>query len=155
MRSAVFDISFQCSYPSNEHRHQVRTWDNAATNTCTDLSHVKTEHNRLQQEPITRNVQLHCICGTAFLQTELFLDYFPAKPDLSGQSHVLHEKLLLMELRMVTRASLVPSIDLRPSIGVVPSLVMDSWGPFLESPETLRVIFGCHNSLCILRTERF
>ena len=77
MRSAVFDISFQCSYPSNEHRHKVRTWDNAATNTCTDLSHVKTEHNRLQQEPITRNVQLHCICGTAFLQTELFLDWFP------------------------------------------------------------------------------
>ena len=27
-------------------------------------------------------------------------------------------------------------------------------GPFLESPETLRAIFGCHNSLCISRTER-
>ena len=25
---------------------------------------------------------------------------------------------------------------------------------FLESPETLRAIFGCHNSLCISRTER-
>ena len=28
-----------------------------------------------------------------------------------------------------------------------------SWGPFLESPETLRAIFGCHNSLCNSRTE--
>ena len=28
-------------------------------------------------------------------------------------------------------------------------------GPFLESPETLRAIFGCHNSLCISRTEGF
>ena len=27
-------------------------------------------------------------------------------------------------------------------------------GPFLESPETLRAIFGCHNSFCISRTER-
>ena len=27
-------------------------------------------------------------------------------------------------------------------------------GPFLERPETLRAIFGCHNSLCISRTER-
>ena len=27
-------------------------------------------------------------------------------------------------------------------------------GPFLESPETLRAIFGCHNSLCISRTEK-
>ena len=27
-------------------------------------------------------------------------------------------------------------------------------GPFLESPETLWAIFGCHNSLCISRTER-
>ena len=26
-------------------------------------------------------------------------------------------------------------------------------GPFLESPETLRAIFGCHNSLCNSRTE--
>ena len=26
--------------------------------------------------------------------------------------------------------------------------------PFLESPETLRAIFGCHNSLCISRMER-
>ena len=29
-----------------------------------------------------------------------------------------------------------------------------TWGPFLKSPETLRVVFGCHNSLCISRTER-
>ena len=29
-----------------------------------------------------------------------------------------------------------------------------TWGPFLESPETLRATFGCHNSLCISRTER-
>ena len=28
---------------------------------------------------------------------------------------------------------------------------MLSWGPFLE---TLRAIFGCHNSLCISRTEK-
>ena len=28
-----------------------------------------------------------------------------------------------------------------------------AWGPFLESPETLRAIFGCHNSLFISRTE--
>ena len=27
-------------------------------------------------------------------------------------------------------------------------------GLFLKSPETLRAIFGCHNSLCISRTER-
>ena len=27
-------------------------------------------------------------------------------------------------------------------------------GPFLKSPETLQAIFGCHNSLCISRTER-
>ena len=27
-------------------------------------------------------------------------------------------------------------------------------GPFLESPETLRAIFGCHNCLCISRIER-
>ena len=27
------------------------------------------------------------------------------------------------------------------------------WGPFLKSPETLRAIFGCHNSLCNSRTE--
>ena len=26
-------------------------------------------------------------------------------------------------------------------------------GSFLESPETLRAIFGCHNSLCNSRTE--
>ena len=26
-------------------------------------------------------------------------------------------------------------------------------GPFLESPETLRAIFGCHNSFCNSRTE--
>ena len=30
-----------------------------------------------------------------------------------------------------------------------------TWGPFLESPETLRAIFGCHNSLFISRTKRF
>ena len=28
------------------------------------------------------------------------------------------------------------------------------WGPFLESPETLRAILGCHNFLCNSRTER-
>ena len=27
-------------------------------------------------------------------------------------------------------------------------------GPFLKSPETLRAIFGCHHSLCILRIEK-
>ena len=27
-------------------------------------------------------------------------------------------------------------------------------GPSLKSPETLRAIFGCNNSLCISRTER-
>ena len=27
-------------------------------------------------------------------------------------------------------------------------------GPFLKSPETLRAVFGCHNSLFISRTER-
>ena len=26
---------------------------------------------------------------------------------------------------------------------------MNSWGPFSEGPETLRAVFGCHNSLCI------
>ena len=30
---------------------------------------------------------------------------------------------------------------------------VQTWGPFLESPETLRAIFGCRNSLCISRTE--
>ena len=30
-----------------------------------------------------------------------------------------------------------------------------TWGPFLESPETLRAIFGCHNSLCISRIFLF
>ena len=29
-----------------------------------------------------------------------------------------------------------------------------SWRPFLESPETLQAIFGCHNSRCISRMER-
>ena len=29
-----------------------------------------------------------------------------------------------------------------------------NWGPFLESPETLRVIFGCRSSFCISRTEK-
>ena len=31
---------------------------------------------------------------------------------------------------------------------------VDTRGPFLESPETLRAIFRCHNSPCISRTER-
>ena len=26
------------------------------------------------------------------------------------------------------------------------SFFLEAWGPFLESPETLRAIFGCHNS---------
>jgi len=28
-----------------------------------------------------------------------------------------------------------------------------AWGPFLESPETFRALFGWHNSLCILKTK--
>ena len=36
---------------------------------------------------MTRSVQLHCICGTVFLQTELiFWIHFPVKPDLSSLS---------------------------------------------------------------------
>ena len=32
------------------------------------------------------------------------------------------------------------------------SLILQNGGPFLESPETFRGIFGCHNSFCISRT---
>ena len=39
-------------------------------NSITEIMHD------LSQEPKIRSVQLHCICGTAFLQTELFLDWF-------------------------------------------------------------------------------
>ena len=28
-------------------------------------------------------------------------------------------------------------------------------GPFLESSETFRAFFGCHNSNCIVKTEKF
>ena len=32
--------------------------------------------------------------------------------------------------------------------------ITEDLGPFLESPETFRAIFGCHNSLFISRMER-
>ena len=41
------------------------------------------------------------------------------------------------------------------SLGCVLLTVFRNRGPFLESPETLRAIFGCHNSLCISITEIF
>ena len=32
-------------------------------------------------------------------------------------------------------------------------LPLETWGLFLESPETFRAYFGCHNSLCIFKTK--
>ena len=65
---------------------------------------VKLRKAREKQERMTKSVQLHCISGTAFLQTELRVYYFeidfPTKPDYSNQSQVLHEKSLPMGLRM-------------------------------------------------------
>ena len=33
--------------------------------------------------------------------------------------------------------------------GPGPRTALQTRGPFLESPETLRAIYGCHNALCI------
>ena len=42
---------------------------------------------------------------------------------------------------------LVTSTTIQPA-----SNHLQSWGPFLESPETFRAHFGWHNSLCIFKT---
>ena len=58
------------------------------------------------REPKSRkNVQLYRICETAFTQPASYFQIdFPAKPDLSSQSQVLHEKLLPMGLRSLVQA---------------------------------------------------
>ena len=42
------------------------------------------------QEPITRSIQLPCVCATAFLQVGLFLDLsvFPVKISVSDDVHI-------------------------------------------------------------------
>ena len=55
---------------------------------------------------------------------------------------------------MTAGHSVYLNVDLarRPDIAI--ANIFDALGPFLESPETLRAIFGCHNSLCNSRTDR-
>ena len=42
----------------------------------------------------------------------------------------------------------------RPWFGInVSSFKGKTWGPFLESSETFRALFGGHNSLCVFKTK--
>ena len=55
---------------------------------------------------------------------------------------------------MIGRWGMGSQWALFPALGSYCSFFLGiGWGPFLESPETSRVHFGWHNSLCIFKTK--